>query len=388
MTYNFDEIISRRHTDCLKYDGCEYIYGTHDILPMWVADMDLKTPDFIIEALQKRIEHPVLGYFYHSEAFYHAIIQWMEKRHQWHIQQKWICFSPGIVSALAVIVQTFTQTGDTVIVQTPVYHPFYQVVENQGRKIIRNPLKIKDDHFEADYEDLENKLKTGIKLMIISNPHNPVGKCWKPEELQKTAELCLKYHCLLVSDEIHSDLMMSGYKHTVTASLSPEIAANTITCMAPSKTFNLAGLSSSEVIISNPVLRQQFKKTIDDSLHINLGNIFGDIALEAAYRCGETWLEELKIYLTENVRYTKTYIAEHFPLLKTYQHEATYLLWVDFTALNISHQELWNTLIHKAKLGFNDGAIFGKEGEKFMRINLACPKSTVTEAMKRLQMIF
>lgn len=384
MKYNFDEIIPRANTGSLKYDFTSKFYGSEDLIPMWVADMDFKTPDCIIHALQERLQHPILGYTYLSESFYDAIVGWMWRRHQWKIEKDWITFSPGIVPGLSFLVQTFTQTGDSIIVQPPVYHPFYFVVENQGRKIVRNPLVIKDGTYQMDYEDLENKLKEGAKMMIISNPHNPVGRCWTATELKQVAELCLKYHCMLISDEIHSDLIMRGFKHTPVASLSEEIAQNTITCMAPSKTFNIAGLATSEIIIPNPDWRKKFLYTMEEAVHI-FGNIFGIKATEAAYNHGEDWLEQLLDYIDGNVHYCQDFIAQKLPMLQTFSHEATYLLWADCRGLGITHEELCALMIQRAKVAFNDGRIFGREGDHFMRINLACPRSVVEKAMHQLE---
>ena len=388
MQYNFDEIIDRTNSTSLKYDKREAIFGTDNVLPMWVADMDFRTPDFILDAIRKRIDNPILGYFYHSKAFYSSIINWMEKRHKWHIEEEWINFSPGIVTGLSAIVQAFTNKGDKIIVQPPVYHPFYYVIENQERIIVRNSLIKKEDQYYIDFDDLEKKLKEGAIMLILSNPHNPVGRCWNSEELQKLGELCFKYNCLLVSDEIHSDLIMTGYHHTPVALLSDKIAGNTITCMAPSKSFNLAGMSSSEIIISNPAIRKQLEKYLIDRLHLHLGNTFGDVALEAAYNNGAEWIDELCKYLTENVIFAKNFMATKLTGIRTFRHEGTYLLWVDFSETGLSHKELSDLLVFKAGLGFNDGAIFGKEGEKCMRINLACPKKTVEEAMLRMKTVF
>ena len=388
MKYNFDEIVERRGTDCLKYDGMAQFYGSDDNLPMWVADMDFRTPDFILEALKKRLEHPVLGYFNHTERFRQAISSWVLRRHNWRIDNDWILFSPGVVPALAAIVLAFTEPNDKIIVQPPVYHPFFYVVENQRRKIIENPLKLDGENYLFDFEDLEMKLKEGAKLLILSNPHNPVGRCWKPEELRKLSEMCLAYNCIVVSDEIHSDLMINGNRHTVTASLSPEIACNTITCMAPSKTFNMAGLSTSEIIVSNEGYREKINHVLTDGIHIHCGNIFGDIGLIAAYENGDEWLAQLLDYLTENVNYAKRFIKEKLPVLKTFNHEATYLLWVDFSDCGLTHAELTKKLVGEAHLALNDGSIFGRGGAKHFRINLACPKSTVTEALTRLERAF
>lgn len=387
-TYNFDEIIDRKHSNCVKYDGYQDIYGTDGLIPLWVADMDFKTPDFVFDAIRERLNHPVLGYFVHSDGFYRSIIQWMERRHQWKIEKDWIYFAPGIVPGLAFIVQAFTAPGDKVLLQTPVYHPFYYVVQNQNREIVRNPLRLVEDHFEMDYEDLEAKLKKGVKMMILCNPHNPLGRCWTKAELQKVGELCLQYHCLLVSDEIHSDLMMPGYKHTPMANISKEIAENTITCMAPSKTFNIAGLATSEIIIPNENLRRQFEKVMYDGVHLFVGNIFGELALEACYTYGEEWLEQLLVYLKKNVDFVQQYIKENLPEIKTFRHEATYLPWLDFSGFQLSHEELFRKLADQARVALNDGKIFGEEGQCCFRINVACPQSTLERAMEQIRTTF
>ena len=387
MNYNFDEVIDRRGTGCLKYDKATEFLGGDGLLPMWIADMDLRVPDFIMDALKQRLEHPVFGYFYHTEEFYHAIVRWMQTRHNWNISSKWICFSPGIVAGLSFLIQNFTEKGDKILIQTPVYPPFYEVVEKNGRQLVQSPLRIEGDCFRMDFNDLEEKLKQGAKLMIISNPHNPLGRCWTPDELRLVAELCLKHHCLLVSDEIHSDLIMRGFHHTPAASLSEEIAQNTITCMSPSKTFNLAGFFTSEIIIPNPELRAKFKNFMNETVHI-YGNIMGDVALQAAYTHGAEWLDQLCDYLTDNVQYAKEFLSKNIPQIKTYRHEATYLLWLDFKAFGLTHEQLSRKLLDEAKLGFNDGKAFGTAGDNCMRINLACPRATVTEALHRLQKVF
>lgn len=382
--YDFDEIIDRKNTGCVKYDGYQKIYGADGLIPLWVADMDFRSPDFVLEAIEKRMQHPVLGYFIHSDEFYQSIIGWMQRRHQWEIEKDWIHFAPGIVPGLAFIVQAFTQKGDKVLMQTPVYHPFYYVVENQERKIVRNPLRLVEDHFEMDYDDLDRKLAAGVKMMILCNPHNPVGRCWTRQELQCVGELCVKHHCLLVSDEIHSDLIMPGYKHTPMASLSEEFAHNTITCMAPSKTFNIAGLATSEIIISDESLRRQFQKLMYDGIHIFVGNIFGEIALEACYTHGDEWLNQLLGYLQQNVDFVRDFIRENLPQVTTFRHEATYLPWLDFTRLGLGHEELFRLLVDKAGVALNDGLIFGEEGRCHFRLNVACPKVTLERAMSQI----
>lgn len=383
--YNFDEIVDRKNTNCVKYDGYQDIYNADNLIPLWVADMDFKTPDFVFDAISERLKHPVLGYFIHSDNFYNSICQWMLRRHQWKIEKDWIYFAPGIVPGLAFLVQAFSNPGDAVLMETPVYHPFYYVVENQNRRIVRSSLRLVDDHYEMDFNDLESKLKKGCKMMFLCNPHNPVGRCWSREELQKVGELCLKYNCLLVSDEIHSDLIMPGYKHVPTASISDAISQNTITCMAPSKTFNIAGLATSEIIISNEKLRKQFENVMHEGIHIFVGNIFGEVALEACYTHGDEWLEQLLQYLQQNVNFVQQYFKENIPDVKTFRHEATYLPWLDFGELGMNHEELFRLLADKARVALNDGLIFGEEGRCHFRMNVACPKSTLAMALEQIK---
>ncbi|MDR2979910.1 MAG: PatB family C-S lyase [Bacteroidales bacterium] len=388
MIYNFNDPINRKNTNSVKYDLAYPIYGTNDLQQMWIADMDFKTPDFILKAIEERAKHPVLGYTFHSDTFYDSIVQWMKTRHQWEIQREWIHFAPGIVAGLSILIQAFTEVNDKVLIFTPVYNPFYNVVQNQDRSLVLSPLIYENETYHIDFEDLEKRLKDNVKIVIFCNPHNPVCRCWTPDELRKSGELCLQYGTLLISDEIHADLIMPGFKHTPFASLSPEIAANTITCMAPSKSFNMAGLSTSEVIISNPKLGKRYAEFVMDRLHVEMGNIFGDVALEAAYTHGADWMNQLNEYIFENVNFAKSFIAEKMPFVKTIKHEATYLSWMDFSDLPMSHDELWQKTIQDARIALNDGRIYGKEGEKFLRMNLACPKNDVETALLKLERAF
>lgn len=385
MKPDFDEIIDRRDTNSLKHDSCAAVFGREDVLPLWVADMDFPCPEAVIQAIRKRLEHPVFGYFSHSEAFYQSIVGWMRRRHGWEIKKDWISFTPGVVSGLAMSVQAFSRPGDKIIVQPPVYHPFYYVVERQNRVLLYNKLIRSEDQYFMDFSDLEEKLKSGARMLLLCNPHNPVGRSWTKEELQRLGELCLKYHCLVVSDEIHADLIMEGFVHTPMAGLNPSIAENTITFMAPSKSFNLAGMASSEAIIPNPELRKSFIRISNEVLHVSLGNTFGDAALEAAYTHGEAWLDDLLDYLHGNLLYLNDFITRQLPSLGLYRHEATYLVWVDFSALGLEHKALQHKLVHEGGLGFSEGSIFGPGGEQHMRINIACPRSVLETAMKRLQ---
>lgn len=386
--YNFDLIIERKNTDSLKYGALQEIFGTTDLKPMWVADMDFKTPDFIIDAIKERLEHPILGYHDYWESYFDSIKWWTKNRHDYEIEKEWICFSPGIVPALGICVSVYTEKGDDVLVQPPVYHPFYYAIENQGRKSLLNPLIEKDGEFFMDFEDLETKLKKGVKLMLLCNPHNPVAKCWDKETLGKLAFLCNKYNCILVSDEIHADLTMPNFKHIPAAisTSNEDERANIITMMAPSKTFNIAGLATSEVIIPNKDLLKKFFHQIGDVLHMYTGNTLGAYALEAAYSPqGGEWVDELRDYLQENLNSMNDYLHSNFPEIKTYKHEATYLPWLDFSAYGLTHKELLRKLAFDCKIGLNDGTIFGKEGDNKMRINIALPKSELMKAIDQLK---
>jgi len=384
MKNNFDKIIERENTNCVKYDLRKQIFGTTDLIPMWVADMDFETPDVIIEAIKKRLEHPVLGYSFRPESFYTSIIDWMKIRHQWNVKKEWISFSPGVVPALNMIVLGLTEADDKIIVQPPVYFPFFTAIENHGRKLINNPLIIKNSRICIDFIDLEAKISEGAKMLFLCNPHNPGGSVWKRDELLKIADLCLKNNVIVVSDEIHSDLIFSPNKHIPFASLSKEISDITITCMAPSKTFNIAGLSTSFLVISNHELMKKYNKTLDN-VHVGQGNIFGTIALEAAYNQGSQWLEELLSYLRINIDFVENFLKNNIPEIKMLKPEATYMIWLDCRNLKMNDKTLRNFLIKEAKIGLNDGPVFGIGGEGFQRMNIACPLSVIEKALIRLK---
>jgi len=384
MKNNFDKIIERENTNCVKYDLRKQIFGTTDLTPMWVADMDFETPDVIIEAIKKRLEHPVLGYSFRPQSFYKSIIDWLNIRHQWNVKKEWISFSPGVVPALNMIVLGLTEADDKIIVQPPVYFPFFTAIENHGRRLINNPLIIKNSRLCIDFNDLETKISAGTKMLFLCNPHNPGGSVWKRDELLKIADLCLKNNVIVVSDEIHSDLIFSPNKHIPFASLSKEISDITITCMAPSKTFNIAGLSTSFLVISNQELMKKYNKTLDN-VHVGQGNIFGTIALEAAYNHGSQWLEELLSYLRINIDFVENFLKNNIPEIKMLKPEATYMIWLDCRNLNMNDKPLRNFLIKEAKIGLNDGPVFGIGGEGFQRMNIACPLSVIEKALIRLK---
>jgi cysteine-S-conjugate beta-lyase len=384
MNWNFDEAVEREGTDCIKYDLKEEIFGRKDIIPMWVADMDFKTPDFIVEKLRNRLDHEIFGYSFRPQEYFNSILQWLNDRHQWQVEKEWICFSPGIVPALNLCTLTFTRPGDTIIVQPPVYFPFFSAVENHGRKLVYNQLIEKDGQWSMDFDSLASSVSETTKMIIISNPHNPVGRVWLPEELEKLADICLKNNILLLSDEIHCDLILPGFYHTPVGKISEKINNITVTCIAPSKTFNLAGLSTSSVIIANPVLRKYFNKKTEN-LHIGNGNIFGTVASIAAYSQGHKWVDDLTDYINRNVSYVREYLRELIPEIIPVQPEATYMIWLDCRKFAMSGKELQSFFVNKAGVGMNEGSTFGPGGEGFMRMNIATPHKTVIKAMEQIE---
>jgi cysteine-S-conjugate beta-lyase len=382
--YDFDEIIPRENTDCVKYDLRKIFFDTEDVLPMWVADMDFRTPDFVIEALSRRLGHEILGYTLRGKEFNEAIIGWNKKRHGWNIHEKHIVFSPGVVPAVNMLVLSLTNPGDKIIIQPPVYYPFFTAVEKNHRTLVENPLRLHNGRLCMNFDDLRQKAK-GATMMIISHPHNPGGSLWTKDELLQLTEICLENNVIIVSDEIHSDLVFAPGKHIPPAGISPEIASQTITCNAPSKTFNLAGLATSYLIISNTEYRKKYNELLNDQLHVGMGNIFGPIALQAVYRHGDEWLRQLLAYVWENVQYVKSFCEKHIPKIKVIVPEATYMIWLDCRELALEGDALKDFFIKKAKLGLNDGKTFGTGGEGFMRMNVAAPRRVVEEAMNRIK---
>lgn len=387
MKYNFDEIIDRKRTDCIKYDALPMFFGADDILPVWVADMDFRTPDFIMDAIRKRLEHEILGYTFRSEAFSNSIINWVKQRHNWEVPKEWISFSPGVVASITGSVLAFTEPGDKVIVQTPVYFPFFESVRGVKRRLVENPLKLESGRYFFDLEDLEAKIDEKTKMLILCNPHNPGGMVWRHDELDALSEICIRHNLIVVSDEIHSDLIFKGNTHIPYPTLSEEAAQNSIVCMAPSKTFNVAGLSTSFVVIPNPDMLKTYEKLMR-TLHIHMGNIPGTVALEAAYNHGNEWLNEMMEYVECNYEYLSGFICKNLPRVKVMKPEATYLVWLDFTAYGMKDKQLNKFLVEKAKVGLNNGIRFGRNGDGFMRINIGCPRSIVEEALNRIYEAF
>ncbi|AKI96724.1 MalY/PatB family protein [Kosmotoga pacifica] len=385
MKYNFDEIIDRRGTESYKWDHTKDFFGRDDLLPMWVADMDFKSPPVVIEAILRRAEHGIFGYTAKSESFYQAFIDWTGKRHGWEVKKEWIIASPGVVPAIAIAIQAFTNPGDKIVVQTPVYYPFFNVVKNNRRELIINELIYNNGHYTMNYEDLIEKIDSKTKMLILCSPHNPVGRVWSKAELKRLGEICLEKGIIVVSDEIHSDIVYSESKHIPFASISEESANNSITCMAASKTFNIAGLETSLTIIPNTELRGKFKKILLKGLSLTLGNIFGTIATETAYRLGEDWLEELLDYLEKNRDFAIEYIRNNIPSVKAIKPEGTFLLWLDFRGLGLSDLELQKLILNEAGVALNHGTVFGKGGEGFQRLNFACPRAILEKGLKKIE---
>lgn len=383
MKYDFDKIIERRGTDSVKYDILQQLYGANDVLPMWVADMDFEVPDFIREAVINRAEHAVYGYSIRPARYYEAIAGWLSRRHGWNVKPEQIDFSPGVVPALVLCVLGFTAPGDKVLVQSPVYFPFFSSITSHGRELINNQLIDNRGVYSIDFGDLEEKFKSGVKLMMFCHPHNPVGRAWNREELETLAALAIKYDVLILSDEIHSDLLLFGNKHIPLASLGPEIAERTLTCIAPSKTFNLAGLHTSAIVIEDSRLKKRYEKILED-IHVGGGNLFGSVALEAAYSKGDEWVDQLLGYLEKNFMFMVQYLGEAAGAIGISPLEATYLVWLNFASLGLDDKELMQFMIRKAKLGLVDGPRFGAGGEHYMRMNIAVPGSVLKMALEQL----
>ncbi len=383
MKYNFDNIINRENTASVKYDLRKEIFQKEDVIPMWVADMDFKTPDFIIKAIKERLNHEVFGYSIRPRSYFQSIIDWVKRRHNWEIKEEWISFSPGIVPAINMAVLAYTSPGDKIIIQPPVYHPFFYAIKNNDRELVENPLNLKGGRYHMNFKDLVDKLRDA-KMLVLSNPHNPGGSVWTKDELEKLGELCVKYNVLIMSDEIHADLIYKNYRYTPLASISSEIANHTVTFIAPSKTFNMAALATSSVISSNKELKEKYDKVLD-AIHIGMGNVFGTVASEAAYTHGDKWLDQLMEYLETNLDLVEDYLKEKVPQIKMIRPEGTYLVWLDCSDLNLKGKDLKDFMIKDAGLGFNDGRMFGTGGEGYMRMNIACPKQIVLDALIRLE---
>lgn len=380
MQYNFDQIIDRRGTDALKIDAVPSIWGRDDLMPLWVADMDFATPPFIVEALRRRLDHEVIGYTVRTPQWASSIVAWQQSRYGWEIQPEWLNFVPGIVPGIAFVISCFTEPGDTVLIQPPVYHPYIHVPTNLGRTLRRNRLDLVDGQYQIDFERFERDVR-GCKLFLLCHPHNPGGRVWTEEELCRIAEICHREGVIVVSDEIHADLTLPPYQHVPFAKVSAEAAECSITLMSPSKAFNMAGLTSSYSIISNEALRERFHRHLEHS-ELNLGHAFAFIGVAAAYSHGTEWLDQMLAYVQGNIDYMEQYLATSLPQVGMIRPQASYLVFLDFRKLGLPQPELNKLIVEKARLALNDGAMF--EGEGFMRLNAASPRSVIEEAMHRL----
>jgi cystathionine beta-lyase len=389
MKYDFDQVQSRKNTDCAKWDAVKMLFGSEDVIPMWVADMDFPAAQPIIDALKKRAEHPFYGYTMASPNVTRAVVERVQQKYNWKIEPEWVIFTPGVIPAISAAVKALTHPGDEVILQEPVYYPFFSCVKSNGCQIARNHLKLENGRYEIDFADLESKFKPGnamqmggnrIRAIVLCNPHNPIGRLWGKEELKRLGEIVIGQGIIVISDEIHCELLYKGYQHTPFASISKEFEQNSIVCMAPSKTFNLAGLSASSIIIPNKKLRDAFREA-----GVHGPNLFGLTALEAAYRNGDEWLEQLLDYLQGNLDFTLKYFKENIPQIKIIQPQGTYLLWLDCRALGLDDKALSDFMKAQAKVGLDDGHMFGAGGSGFERMNIACPRSILKDALQRIE---
>ena len=383
MKYNFDEIIERRGTNSVKWDGVKNIWGRDDLLPMWVADMDFRTPPFVMDALRKRLEHEVLGYTFACEEWYNSICTWLHDRHQWDISREMLTFVPGIVRGQAFALQCFTNPEDKVMVMTPVYHPFFLVTERMGREVVYSPLELQDGQYHINFERFRKDLQ-GCKVLILCNPHNPAGRVWTREELRRVGDICLRNHVMIISDEIHCELVFPGHTYTPFASLGDSYLRNTITCVSPSKSFNLAGLQIANIIACDKTIRERIDRAININEVCDV-NPFGVEATIAAYNEGEEWLMRLLDYLKANYEDMNEFFRKYLPRIPVTKLEGTYLVWTDCRALSTLSETLGSRLLTETGLWLNSGTMYGAEGEGFLRWNIACPRSVLRDALNRFR---
>jgi len=385
LRYNFDEIVDRKNTDSHRWNLVNKLWKDKDGLPLSTADMDFKSPIEIIQAIKDRADHGIFGYAFIPDSYYEAVINWVKSRHNWEIKREWLICTSGVVFALNTAIVTFTNPEDSILIQTPVYPPFFSIIKNNNRNLIENQLIYKDGRYTIDFDILEKQLSSGVKMIILCSPHNPVGRVWSYEELKTVGELCIKYNVLMVSDEIHSDIVYSKIKHTPLSSISEEIANNSITCISPTKTFNIPGVGISTAIIPNKKLRDEYNKTLIKMAANGTHNIFSILASEIAYRHGAEWLDQLLPYLESNANLMEMYIRENIPAIKFSKPEGTYLGWLDCRQLGIEHENLRDYFVLRAKVELQDGRLFGSNGLGFLRFNFATPRSVVKEALERIK---
>lgn len=383
-TYNFDEIIDRSGSGDLKHEALLPRWGRNDLLPLWVADMDFATPDFVVDALKTRLSHPIFGYTIEPADYRPTIIDWNESHHGWKIKPEWISFIPGIVKGIGFVVNVFTKPGEKVIIQPPVYHPFRMTPEDNGREVVFNPLRLREDgYYDMDFDNLSEVCDDKCRVLILSNPHNPAGVCWSKETLQRLADFCYEHNIIVISDEIHSDMALFGNRHVPFASVSERAADISITFAAPTKTFNMAGIVSSYAVISNDDLRQRFYGWLKAN-ELDEPTIFAPIATIAAYQKGEEWRKQMLAYVEDNVRFVEDYCRERIPGIRPLRPQASFLVWLNCRGLELSHDKLLDLFIDKAHLALNDGEMFGPGGEGFMRLNVGTPRSVLRQALEQL----
>lgn len=384
MNYDFDTVVNRKNTNAIKYDLAKKRGKPEDAVSLWVADMDFPTAPCIQKAVAEKAAHGIWGYSRPDNRYYDALKKWYKERHNFEVQNEWVVNTPGVCFALATAVKAFTKEGESVLIQKPVYYPFFNIINSLQRKVVNSSLILKNNHYEIDFDDFERKIvQENVKMFILCSPHNPGGRVWTKQELQKISEICLAHNVLVVSDEIHSDITFGSNVHTVYGSLSEQALKNSIICTAPSKSFNLAGLQFSNIFIADEKLRKAFSKELDKTGY-DEPSVFGIVAATAAYSEGADWFDSVKSYIWENILFAKKYIEENASQIKVLVPEGTYLLWVDFSKTGLSDSEINDRVLNKAKVWLDSGSMFGKEGEKFQRINCATPRIILEDALKRI----
>lgn len=385
MKYDFSQVIERNNTLSIKYDFAKERKKPSDLLSLWVADMDFPVAQEIKDALIERCNHGIFGYSEVKTPYYEVIAKWYQEKFNWPTKKQWLVKTPGVVAAIANAIRAFTNIGDAVLIQKPVYYPFFLTIEDNQRKVVNNSLVYKNGRYEMDFVDFEEKIISHkVKLFVLCSPHNPVGRVWNKEELVKIGDICLKHKVIVVADEIHADFVYHGHQHQVFANLKTDYQEITVTCTAPSKTFNIAGLQVSNIFIANENLRKKFKQELKKTANADI-NVMGLIACQAAYSQGEDWLRQVKIYIAENLEYVKNFLRDNLPQVKLVEPEGTYLLWLDFRELNLTEEELEDLIINKAKLWLDGGTMFGTEGVGFQRINIACSQKILIQAFTQLK---
>ena len=382
--YDFNTPIDRRGTHCVKFDALKEMYGREDLLSLWVADMDFATPDFIIDALKRRLDHPVLGYPVQYDGYWQSVVNWIRSHHGWQVEREWMRYIPGIVKGIGMVVNVFSQPGDKIIIQPPVYHPFRLVPEHNDREIVMNPLRWVGDTYEMDFEQLEQVIDDKCKILILANPHNPVGITWSRDTLVRLADIAVKHNLIVISDEIHCDMALYGNKHIPFASVSENAARCSITFGAPSKTFNIAGIVSSYAIVPDEVLREKFFAWLTAN-EMDMATIFAMVATEAAFTEGEEWRQQMLAHIESNIDFVDEYLKANIPEVHAIKPQASYLVWLDFSALGLPHDKLIDMLVNDARLAMNDGAMFGIGGEQHTRLNVGTQRAVLEQAMKQLK---